>query len=174
MPLYHISETPDIQTSIPRPPPNPDAGVTGDAVWAIGEYHLPHYLLPRDCPRVALHMRPDTTPEDRARLWGASKAERLMIVESCWRDRIESCCLYLYAFAPESFEVADENAGYYISRQTVTPLQCRAVSGLVQEIEKRGIELQFVDDLWPVRDAAIKSTVGFSVIRMRNAQPRAL
>jgi hypothetical protein len=36
----------------------------------------------------------------------------------------------------------------------------------------RGVELRFVPNLWPLRDAVVSSTLRFSLIRMRNALPR--
>ena len=50
--LFHVSEESRIKVFNPRPVPSPDAGVAGEAVWAVDEVHLPNYLLPRDCPRV--------------------------------------------------------------------------------------------------------------------------
>ena len=51
--LFHVSEDPTIARFEPRPVASPDSGVTGDAVWAVAESHLPNYLLPRDCPASA-------------------------------------------------------------------------------------------------------------------------
>ena len=38
---------------------------------------------------------------------------------------------------------------------------------------KRDVELRFVPNLWPLRDAVVASTLQFSLIRMRNALSRA-
>jgi hypothetical protein len=43
----------------------------------------------------------------------------------------------------------------------------------IGELVRRGVELRFVPSLWPLHDAVLLSTLRFSLIRMRNAQPRA-
>ena len=41
---------------------------------------------------------------------------------------------------------------------------------LILELLNRGVELRIVPSLWPLRDEVVKSTLQFSLIRMRNAQ----
>jgi Family of unknown function (DUF6886) len=42
----------------------------------------------------------------------------------------------------------------------------------ISELERRGVRLRLVPDLWPLRDAVVASSLQFSIIRMRNALPR--
>ncbi|MGH9905340.1 MAG: DUF6886 family protein [Pyrinomonadaceae bacterium] len=42
------------------------------------------------------------------------------------------------------------------------------------ELQGRGVELRFVRNLWSLRDAVVASSSQFSIIRMRNALPRAM
>lgn len=170
--LFHISEEQGIETFVPRPPPSPEAGVVGDAVWAIDEEHLPNYLLPRDCPRVTYGVGARTTPEERASFFGSSRAKRIVAIEKAWRARIAECRLYLYRLPDETFRVSDANAGYYISRCVVTPLSVRIVDDPLGLMVELGAEYRFLDDLWPLRNDVIASSLEFSIIRWRNARPR--
>lgn len=154
--LFHVSEDPNIKIFEPRPPPNAEAGVVGDAVWAIDEIHLCNYLLPRDCPRVTF----------------AGATCRVVAVEQKWVPTIEACKLYLYEFPKESFELLDAGAGYYISRKTVAPKSVTKLDNLLTELERRNVEVRVLENLWPLRDEIAASSFEFSIIRFRNAQPR--
>jgi 8-oxo-dGTP pyrophosphatase MutT (NUDIX family) len=74
---------------------------------------------------------------------------------------------------PETFECIDEGAGYFVSREPVIPLRVEAVNDPMIELLKWDVELRFLPDLWRLRDAVVASTLQYSIIRMRNAQPRA-
>jgi hypothetical protein len=69
-----------------------------------------------------------------------------------------------------SFELADANAGYHISRHAIVPIGIREVRNVASEIMQRGYEIRFVPDLWPIRDGVMRSTLDYSIIRMRNAK----
>jgi hypothetical protein len=45
------------------------------------------------------------------------------------------------------------------------------VGGLLRLHEEAGIQLHVLTDLWPFRYAVVRSTLGFSGIRLRNALP---
>jgi hypothetical protein len=169
--LFHVSEEKGIERFVPRPPPSADAGVVGDAVWAIDEAHLPNYLLPRDCPRVTFAGRAENTPEELTRFFGSSRAKRIVAIEEAWRARIAQCRLYLYNLPDEAFEIADANAGYFISRSAVRPLSTTTMDDPLRLMVELGAEYRFFDDLWPLRDAVIASSLEFSIIRWRNARP---
>jgi len=128
--LFHVSEDPAIGVFSPRPVPSLDAGVEGDAVWAIDEEHLPNYLLPRDCS------------------------------------------LYLYELPVDGFELADRNAGYFISRTSVLPASCSKIENSIAELQRRNIEVRILPNLWDLRDQVVDSTLEYSIIRFRNAKPR--
>jgi hypothetical protein len=167
--LFHVSEDAEIARFEPRPPPSPDAGVEGLAVWAIAESHLANYLLPRDCPRICFRAGPGTTEADRGLLNGA---KRVIAFESTWLERVKACSLTLYELPTASFAEAVPQAGYWISRETVTPVAVRRLDDLLAAIEAQA-EVRLLADFWPLADAVAGSSLEFSIIRKRYAQPRA-
>jgi Family of unknown function (DUF6886) len=171
--LFHVSEEKGIARFEPHEPPSMDAGVTGKVVWAIDEDHLPNYLLPRDCPRVTFRASERTSADDRARFIAPSRALRIIAVESGWLERIKSCRLFAYELPADTFELADASAGYWISRTAVVPTNVVEIADPLAEMERHRGELRALPDLWPLRDAVVASTLDFSIIRMRNARPRA-
>jgi hypothetical protein len=164
--LFHVSEESGIERFEPRPSPNANEPV----VWAIDADRLHNYLLPRECPRVTYYAGRETTAADVERFLGSSPA--VIAVESAWLERLRSCRLCCYQLPPESFACIDECAGYFVSRRPVVPAQVQVVDDLLAALLGRGVELRFVPDLWPLRDAVVASTLRFSLIRMRNASPR--
>ena len=165
--LFHVSEEPIIDVFEPRP----SIYVAEPVVWAISEARLHNYLLPRDCPRVTYYAGRETSAADVERFLGSSRA--VVAVESGWFERVRSCRLYCYHFTPDTFECFDECAGYFVSRKTVVPARVEIIDEPISELIKLGVELRFVPDLWSLRDAVVKSTLQFSIIRMRNASPMA-
>jgi hypothetical protein len=172
MRLFHVSEESGIASFEPRPVPSPDSGVTGEAVWAVDEAHLPNFILPRDCPRVTYGIGTRTSEEDRTRFFAHSTARRIVAVEAKWAPAILSCTLFLYEMPTMSFELALEDAGFYIARAAVVPTAVTEVRDAIGEMLRREVELRFLPELWPLNDAVIASTLEFSNIRMRNAAPR--
>lgn len=168
--LYHVSEELKIQEFMPRHVPSLDAGVSGDAVWAIDEDHLPNYLVPRDCPRVTFRVGPQTLEHDIAGFFDNTDARRMIVMEQAWFERFNSAILYCYEMPVAPFEPADASAGYYISRRAVVPLSVREIREPASEIMQRGYEIRFVPDLWPICEGVAKSTLDYSNIRMRNAR----
>lgn len=169
--LFHVSETFGIARFAPRPVPSPDAGVTGEAVWAVAESHLPNYLLPRDCPRIAFRRGPATTTADGdAFLLGA---RHVVAFEADWLDRVRAASLAVYQMPPDAFAEALPEAGYWISRDTVTPVEMRRIDDVLGELVRVGVDVRIVRDFWRLRDAVVASSLEFSIIRARNAGPRA-
>ena len=164
--LFHVSE----EAGIERFGPRPSQYAAEPVVWAIDADHLRNYLLPRECPRVTFYAGRETTVADVERLLGSSPA--VIAVESAWLERLRSCRLYCYHLPAETFECIDECAGYFVSRRPVVPTQVQVVDDLLVALLERGVELRFVPNLWPLRDAVVSSTLRFSLIRMRNALPR--
>ncbi len=167
--LFHVSEEPGIAIFNPRTVPSPDTGVAGDAVWAIDEDHLPNYLVPRDCPRVTFRAGPQTSARDIAGFFDNTDARRMIVMEQAWLSRFNNTTLYVYEMPFALFELADANAGYYISRHAIIPVSVREVGGPASEIMQRGYEIRYVPDLWSIRDGVVRSTLDYSIIRMRNA-----
>ena len=155
--LYHVSEDPNIREFLPMPAPNPEAGVTGNAVWAISEKELPNYLLPRECPRVCYR--------DQA---GA----KTIAVEEGWVGALEKTNLCIYVFGSESFEEHDPIAGYWISREPVVPKKIIKIDSPLLELTKRELTLKILPHLHDEKDFAVNNFEHFSIIRFRNAQPR--
>jgi len=164
--LFHISEDGGIERFEPRP----SSYTAQPVVWAIDAQRLRNYLVPRDCPRVTYYAGPATTSADVDRFLGASPA--VIAVEQGWLDRLRSCRLYCYHLPAETFECLDECAGYFVSRGAVVPARVEVVEDALSALWQRGVELRLLSNLWPLRDAVVASTLQFSMIRMRNAQPR--
>src|SRR5262249_8716907 len=164
--LFHVSEEPGIERFEPRPSPYADEAV----VWAIDADRLRNYLLPRECPRVTYYAGCETTAADVERFLGASPA--VIAVESAWLERLRLCRLYCYHLPPPTVPCTDGCAGYFASRRAVVPAQVEVVDDLLAALLGRGVELRFVPNLWPLRDAVVSSTLRYSLIRMRNALPR--
>ena len=167
--LFHVSEEPGIGLFEPQPSPSFFVEITGDVVFAIDERLLHNYLLPRDCPRVTYYVGDHTTQKDKQTFFGESSAEFVVIVESGWYERIENTTLYCYELPGDGFVLLDECAGYYISYQAVEPVAVQPVNDVMAELLKRKVELRFTPSLVKIAEAVAKSTLNFSIIRMRNA-----
>ena len=168
--LYHVSDRDDIVRFDPRPSPSAMLADAGPLIWAVDDAHLVNYMLPRDCPRVTFAAAEASDPADVDRLLGA--AWRVVAVESAWFDRIRQAILHCYTMPPATFELADNHAGYYVSRRSVEPIAMATIDDLLAALIGRGVELRVMPSLWRLRDAVVASTLEYSMIRMRNAQPR--
>ena len=85
----------------------------------------------------------------------------------------EACDLYVYEMPPAAFYEVLPEAGYWISRQAVEPLAMRVQSNLLGALAAAGAEVRLLLDFWPLCDAVAESRLEFSIIRKRNARPRA-
>jgi len=166
--LYHFSEEPGIRLFEPRAI---DYRLGEPAtVWAIDEFHAPHYFFPRNCPRVCFWSTEDTTVDDVDRFFGHSDVRHIIAMESCWLARIRETTLYRYSFVPDAFTLQDANAGYYTSLQAVEPAKVEPVGDLLEALVASGVELRITPSLVAFRQAISDSTVGFSMIRMKYAR----
>jgi hypothetical protein len=168
--LFHVSEKPDIAIFEPRPSPSYFEGITGDVVFAISGRLLHNYLLPRDCPRVTYYATDQTTVADKERFVGNTAASHVIIVESRWYKRITETRLYCYEFSQDNFTLIDECAGYFISYESSIPIAVHPVDNIISELLNRNIELRFAPTLIGLADVVSKSSLNFSLIRMRNAR----
>jgi hypothetical protein len=100
------------------------------------------------------------------------KSRAVIAIESGWFEQLRDSQLFCYHLPPDSFECLDECAGYFVSSLPVVPARVEVLNDLIGHLLERGVELRFVPSLWPLRDAVVASTLQFSIIRMRNAQPR--
>ena len=165
--LVHLSEDPSITRFVPRPAATLSGGPP--VVWAIDDDRAPHYWFPRDCPRIVFWADRDTSTADSTRFLGHGGAGKVIAVESAWLGRIRNATLYAYALPPATFRLVDDQAGYYVSAEPVEPLGVAPVGDLLDRLLGQGIELRITPRLWPLRDALVSSTMGFSMIRLRNA-----
>jgi len=168
--LLHVSEDPGIVRFEPRPP-GPAWPDDPPAVWAIERRSAAHYFFPRDCPRVCFWALPESDPAEVARLVGPTAAPEVIAIEGGWLDRVRACRLYAYRLPPETFVLRDAAAGYHVSRAPVVPLGVEPVGDLLAALVAANVELRLTPSLWPLRRALVASTLGFSMIRMRNATP---
>ena len=158
--LYHFSEEPGIAVFAPRTlPARPE--LTAPLVWAIEASHQQMYLFPRDCPRALLWPVATTTDEDRA-AWFAH-------VEYAWLERIRTTTLYRYTLPAATFHDLDD-AGMWVSRETVAPERVEVVDDLLGALRDDGVELRVLDRLTPLRGVWERTTLHWSGIRLRNAQ----
>jgi hypothetical protein len=164
--LFHVSDRGDIARFDPRPSDYTDHPV----VWAIHRTRLPNYLLPRDCPRVTFYADENTSRDDIERFLGKDRI--VVAVEEGWVERIAAASLFLYAMPQAPFALHDATAGYWVSREPVTPVSRDALSGLPEAIAAHGATLKTLPSLWALQDAVLASTLQFSIIRMRNATKR--
>jgi len=184
--VFHVSERRDIDRFEPRTGSGfirrgPSGSITLDTaastsadtipvVWAIDGERLRNYLLPRDCPRVTYYAGPNTTDEDRARFLSSSGA--VVAIEHGWLEHLRRCRLYCYHLPADTFECADECAGYFVSEVAVQPTCVEIIDDPIAALMRRRVELRVLPTLWPLRDGVIGSSLQFSIIRMRNARPR--
>ena len=66
----------------------------------------------------------------------------------------------------DSFESLDGSAGYWVSRAPVAPDRVIEMRQPLGEIARRGVEVRVVPGLRELREAVVRSTVDFSIIRM--------
>lgn len=158
--LYHVTDAGPLRTMVPRPAPEHGR----DLVWSIDEEHLPHYLLPRDCPRVCWKPVPDVPLL-------ASPARRVIAVEHRWASRLAGAGLHVNRLDPVGFTLLDETAGYWVSPATVAVLDAYVVDDCFAALAARDVELRLTPTLWPYVDAVVAAACEFSGIRLRNALP---
>jgi len=171
--LFHFSERAGIAAFQPRPVAAPSergpgrGWLNGPLVWAIDEPHQPMYLFPRDCPRILVWPLADSTQDDRAALWGDSRARMLAFVETGWLARISTGRLWRYELRSEGFESLDD-AGMWVSRQAATPVDALEITDLPTALAETGAELRALPSLLPLRPVW-NSSLHVSGIRLRNA-----
>jgi hypothetical protein len=174
--LYHVSEEPNIEVFEPRAPPTESSSVQSPVVWAVDQSHLPNYLVPRECPRVAFQLLASSTTEDEERLLGSGGARHVVAIESAWFERAVGITMWVYEFSPEPFACIDATAGYFVSAVAVSPVLRRCVKSPLAELLSMGTELRVVPSLHALAAEVASSSLAFSCIRMRNAgaSPNAL
>lgn len=136
-------------------------------VWAVDEFHLANYLLPRECPRVCWAVR-----DAPSNVLLASPADRVIAIEQAWLPALEGVCLRVHELDAAGFTVLDAAAGYWVNEQRACVLAVREVTDCQTAIAEHGAELRIATSLWPYVDAVVAVGGDFSCIRLRNAIPR--
>lgn len=96
-----------------------------------------------------------------------------MAIEYDWLEAMDSTTVYAYRFEAEQFVPFGARAHAWVATEAVAPIgPPEAIGQLIDLHEEAGIELRLLDELWPLWDAVIGSTLEFSGIRLHNAQPR--
>ncbi len=173
MRLFHFSEDPGIARFVPRPvrmPADRAPGMdwlNGPLVWAIEEEWQAMYLFPRDCPRILLRAKADTTDADRAR-YLPDGARWAVHVEAAWLERLAAAAIHRYELPPPLFESLDD-AGMWVARETVEPLALETVTDLPAALAAQGAAVIAMDSLAPLREVW-STSLHASGIRLRNAQ----
>jgi hypothetical protein len=162
--LWHVSENPAIARFVPHH--RPLHANDEPLVYAIDTRHLPLYWFPRDCPRATFWASSDTSDDDVARYLDGDRTRRVHVVESAWLERMRTTPVFAYRMPEATFEPWDR---FFVSRETVEPLECAPLGDLVALHADARIELRFAPVLHPLWDAVAASTLDFSGIRLRNA-----
>ncbi len=174
MRLFHFSDDPAIERFVPRPvrvPAERAPGhewLNGPLVWAIEESRQAMYFFPRDCPRIVLWQRPDTTEADKALWWGARDCTAIAHIEWAWFERWNTATLHRYEFSPEPFEDI-ATAGMWVSRDTVTPIAMETLTDLPAAMAAAGVELRVMQSLAPLK-GVWSTSLHASGVRLRNVQ----
>lgn len=142
--------------------------LNGALVWAIDEWHQPMYLFPRDCPRILLWPIENTSQKDLRDYFGASPARMIAYVEQGWLSRLRTQALYRYELPEGPFQCL-EDAGLWVSRETVHPLDKTFVQDLPEALERSRVELRAIDSLTTLR-SVWQTSLHASGIRLRYAK----
>lgn len=169
--LFHVSEEKGITVFHPRSPKRQDLDPSVPLVWAITEERIVNFLTPRDCPRVCFH-KTDRAGKEDLDLFSSGDTVSAIAIESAWFERMKNVTLYLYEFNPENFVLQDECAGYYVSKISETPIAVYTVHDVFMELFRRKTEVRILDNLWPLSERVKKSSLDWSLCRMKNALPR--
>lgn len=169
--LLHFSEDPTITEFAPHVAAT--ARVPEAYVWAVDAERTPAYWFPRQCPRMLTWAVAGSTAADVERIIGPSGVTRVHAVEYAWLERIRTVALYAYRFPTASFRAFGEpEPSAHVAEVPVFPLgPPERVGDLLALHADAGIELRVLPRLGRFRDAVVASTLGFSGIRLRNAQP---
>jgi hypothetical protein len=167
--LWHVSEDASLGVLEPH---RARTAVSDDLlVWAVDTRHLPLFWFPRACPRATFWAAGTTRDEDVERFLDGRRDRRVHAIEGGWLGRMSSARVLGYRLPEATFRPHPAVGGYWISRAEVEPSEVVALGDLLARHAEAMIELRIVPNLWPVWDAVVGSTLEFSGIRLRDAQP---
>lgn len=165
--LWHVSEDPTI--AVFHPHHNDLHTLEEPLVWAVDSECWWLYWFPRECPRACFNATEGTTDEDVERWLDGDRTRRVGVIETGWLERFRAARVYAYRLPPESFERWDK---FFISRETVVPIEVVELGDLLTRHAEAGNELRIAPSLYPLWDKVIETTLDFSGIRLRNAVRR--
>lgn len=169
MKLFHFSEESSIDIFEPRVKENRKD--MPPVVWAIDDVHEFTFYFPRNCPRIVYTRTDELNDEDRNKFFGLTSSDIVITVETEWYERIKNTTLYKYTMPAHTFQLFDEFAGYYISTQTVKPIEIETINHLLDRLVDLNIEVRFTPSLYPLREAILNSSVkDFGIHRFANAK----
>jgi hypothetical protein len=135
-------------------------------VWAVDSHYAWLYWFPRDCPRACWCANDRTSDEDIERWLDGDRERRVAVIETAWLEPLRSAELYAYRLPEETFEPWDK---FFVSRQTVHPLELAELGDLLARHAEARNELRIAPALYPLWDRVIATSLDFSGIRLRNA-----
>ncbi|WP_239092570.1 DUF6886 family protein [Paractinoplanes abujensis] len=145
-------------------------------VWAVGFDRAPDYWFPRQCPRAMAWVVDGTSDVDRERIVGAGCGVRVHAVEFGWLEAMRTVKLFAYRLPAQPFRpIASPGSAPHamVATEAVEPLGPPGpVGDLFALHAEAGIQLRVLGNLWSFWDEVTASTLDFSGIRLRNAQPR--
>ena len=167
--LWHVSENPSIERFAPHV--SATAELDEPLVWAVDTRHLPFYWFPRDCPRGTFWADSTTDPYDAERLLGGSS--RVHAIEEAWLERMRTT----RRSSPTGFPKPAVRAAPGRRRLLGQPRDGRAARGTRRSetssrcTTTRRSSSASLPNLWPLWNDVVASTLEFSGMRLRNAQP---
>jgi hypothetical protein len=156
--LWHVSEEDSIRRFEPR----------DGRVWAIDTRHWPLYWFPRECPRATFWSDSGTSDEDIERFLDGDRMRRVHVVEPWWLERLRTTRVVAYRLPDATFDQDEDR--FWTSASAVEPLELVELGDLVARHEAAAIELRTEPELLRFWDDVIRSSLGFSGIRLRNAR----
>ena len=170
--VLHFSEDPTITRFVPHVAAT--AQQSEPYVWAVDEARAPDYWFPRSCPRAMAWTVEGSSEADRERILGPGGGDRMHAVEYGWLPAMRTVRLYAYRLPGDVFRPFDAPVPHaLVATEPVEPLgPPEPVGDLFALHEAAGIQLRVLSNLWPLWDAVVGSTLGFSGIRLKNARPR--
>jgi hypothetical protein len=136
------------------------------SVYTVDSRYMWLYWFPRDCPRACWSANERTTDEDVEQWLEGDRTRRVAVIENVWLERMRTVKLFAYRMPPETFEPWDK---FFVSRETVIPLELVELGDLLERHAEAGIEFRIAPALYPLWDRVIRTTLDFSGIRLRNA-----
>jgi hypothetical protein len=162
--LWHVSEDPTIEVFHPHH--NELHAHDEPLVYAVDSRFMWLYWFPRDCPRACWSASDSTSDDDVERWLDGDRTGRVAVIESGWLERMRTVRVFAYRFPEETFEPWDK---FFISRETVVPLELVELGDLLARHADAGVELRIAPSLYPLWERVIRTTLDFSGIRLRNA-----